>query len=368
MRPRMTPGKKRWIFAISILLPLLPAVAWMAALHYRTPPLGSLHRAYRAIDRARLAGAEKHAQAKLHDAELFLKLGEDALQAENASWHPFGSYRFADSLLTLAAVKAGIAREATTDIKEAARDEVSKALSATEREIDGWRRRLDSGLAPMDCQHLLTAASTSLNLARDLTVRNQHHEAESLLQTTDSLIERLASHYERYQTQNEENLRHWNANVRRTKEHSRKTGEPAIIVDKTAHKLYLILKGEVAAIYPCDLGYKSAVQKRVSGDGATPEGMYRVTEIKRYSKYYRALLLNYPNESDRQRFRQAQRDGTISKRARIGGLIEIHGDGGQGKDWTDGCVAVTNEQMDKLLKYAVKGMWVTIVRMTEPLP
>jgi len=93
-----------------------------------------------------------------------------------------------------------------------------------------------------------------------------------------------------------------------------------------------------------------------------------VTEIKHHSKYYKALLLNYPNESDRVRFRQGQRNGTIAGRARIGSLIEIHGEGGRGEDWTEGCVAVTNDQMDKLMKYAVRGMWVTIVRMTEPMP
>jgi murein L,D-transpeptidase YafK len=234
--------------------------------------------------------------------------------------------------------------------------------------MEGWRKRLDDGLAPMECQRLLTAAATSLGLARDLVAKNHHTEAESLLQKTDHLLDKLASQYGSYQNQSHEDLSHWKALVQETKQHSRATGEAAIVVDKAAHKLYLILKGDVAAVYPCDLGYSSAKQKWVSGDGATPEGKYRVTEVKHHSKYYKALLLNYPNDSDRQRFRQGQRDGTIARKARIGGLIEIHGEGGQGKDWTEGCVAVTNPQMDKLMKHAAKGMWVTIVRMTEPLP
>lgn len=364
----MSRGKKRWIIAVSIVLPLLLVGAWVAALHYRTPPLYSLERAYRAIDRARIAGAEQHAQLTLNQAEQFLRRGEDALREENASWVPFGSYQLADSLLTLATVKAGIARQATTESQAAARDQVAQNLSATERELDGWRRRLDTGLAPMGCQHLLTAAGTSLNLARDLTVKNQHIDAESLLQKTDSLLETLAIQYGRYKSQSEGGLQHWQANVRETKTHSRLTGEPAIIIDKTSHKLYLVLAGDIAAVYSCDLGYSSAVQKRVAGDGATPEGIYRVTELKHHSKYYKALLLNYPNDEDRVRFRQAQRRGAISRSARIGNLIEIHGEGGQGKDWTNGCVAVTNDHMDKLMRHAAKGMWVTIVRMLEPTP
>jgi hypothetical protein len=364
----MTSGKKRWLIAISIFLPLLVAGAWIAALHYRTPPLASLDRAYRAIDRARLAGAEQCARSILNEAHLYLELGEGSLRRENASLNPFGSYQEADSLFTLATVKAGIARKTTTEQQEATRNQVTDGVTAAQREMDGWKKRLDDGLVPMECQRLLTAAGTSLGFVRDLVAKNQHAEAESLLQKTDYLLDKLESQYDRYQDQNEENLHHWQALVRETKQHSRETGETAIIVDKAAHKLYLIIKGDVAAVYPCDLGYSSAKQKYVSGDGATPEGKYRVTEIKHYSKYYKALLLNYPNDADRQRFRQGQHDGTIAGRARIGGLIEIHGEGGRGKDWTEGCVAVTNSQMDKLLKYASKGMWVTIVRMTESMP
>ena len=364
----MTTGKKRWIIALSIIMPLLVAGAWIAALHYRTPPLASLQRAYRAVDRARVAGAEQYAPSILNEAQLYLELGEGSLRRENASINPFGSYQEADSLFNLATVKAGIARKNTTDQQEAARNQITETVAATQREMDGWRKRLDDGLAPMECQRLLTAAGTSFGLARDLVAKNQHTEAESLLQKTDYLLDKLASQYKGFQSQNVENLHHWQSWVRDTKQHSRETGETAIVIDKAAHKLYLILRGDVAGVYPCDLGYSSAKQKWVSGDGATPEGKYRVTQIKQNSKYYKALLLDYPNDQDRQRFRQGQRDGTIAGRARIGGLIEIHGQGGQGKDWTDGCVAVTNIQMDKLMKYAVKGMWVTIVRMTEPMP
>jgi murein L,D-transpeptidase YafK len=86
------------------------------------------------------------------------------------------------------------------------------------------------------------------------------------------------------------------------------------------------------------------------------------------SRYYKALMLNYPNDDDRRRFRKQVLSGALSPRSRIGGLIEIHGHGGRGTDWTDGCVALTNEDMDQLMLSASMGMDVTIVRRADEWP
>jgi len=364
----MSSGKKRWVVVASIVVPLLLAAGWLAALHNRKPPLQRLASAYRALDSARAAGAERQAHSLLNEAQQLLSRGERALQNENASWWPFGSYRLADSLLTLAARQANEARQACVSQNRTKSEQVMSLLASARQEFAGWRQRVDGELVPLDCQHLLTRAGTSLNLAAEVVQSGHYEEAESLLQQVDSLLIEVKSQYETYRLQNEEQLEHWQALANETREHSRTTGQAAIIVDKSAHRLYLIEKGQVGATYPCELGFSSARQKRMAGDGATPEGKYRVTEIKQYSEYYKALLLNYPNEADRRRFQQNQRDGSVPADAKIGGLIEIHGEGGRPQDWTDGCVAVTNEHMDSVMKHARKGMWVTIVRMLESAP
>jgi murein L,D-transpeptidase YafK len=96
---------------------------------------------------------------------------------------------------------------------------------------------------------------------------------------------------------------------------------------------------------------------------ATPEGMYKVTRKLEGSKtkYYKALLLDYPNEEDKARFREEIENGSLPRNAKIGGLIEIHGDGGKGIDWTEGCVALTNKEMDIVYRLAKVGTPVTIV-------
>jgi hypothetical protein len=360
--------RTRWLIIVaSVVIPLLAAGGWILALQQRTPPLAAFQGALTALDRARKVGAGQHTPALLHEAEQMLRLGEFSMKERNASWWPFESYRQADSLFRLSAQRANQAQQESLDRRESKKSEIQTTFSSTEREYNNWRSRLGDGLAPMDCQRLLTAAGTNLDLARDLLIKQYHAEAESLLERTNSLFAELDKRYGHYQNQSVARLEHWRANVRETKEHSRETGQTAIIVDKTAHKLHLVQNGKITKTYLCDLGYSSASEKRLSGDGATPEGMYKVTEVRHHSRYYKALLLNYPNESDRERFRQNQREGNIPRRARIGGLIEIHGEGGLGKDWTEGCVAVTNKQMDELMRHAFKGMWVTIVRMTEPV-
>ena len=78
-------------------------------------------------------------------------------------------------------------------------------------------------------------------------------------------------------------------------------------------------------------------------------------------------MINYPNEADKARFAEGVRKGLISKRANIGGLIEIHGGGGKGLNWTDGCVALTNEDMDKIFEMAEIGTPVTIIGSMKSL-
>jgi len=96
---------------------------------------------------------------------------------------------------------------------------------------------------------------------------------------------------------------------------------------------------------------------------ATPEGMYKIIKKleKSKTKYFKALLLDYPNETDTKEFRQEIVNGTLPKTSRIGGLIEIHGSGGRGIDWTEGCIALTDPEMDLIYKIARIGTPVTIV-------
>ncbi|MFH1176560.1 MAG: L,D-transpeptidase, partial [Acidobacteriota bacterium] len=162
-------------------------------------------------------------------------------------------------------------------------------------------------------------------------------------------------------------LRLWRAWVETTIAESRRNSSFAIIVDKLHRRLLLYRRGLPAGERAAELGANGLLRKEHSGDRATPEGLYRVVQLKvgRSTRYYKALLINYPNDEDRERYAAGKRRGTIPRRAGIGSLIEIHGDGGEGRDWTDGCVALSNQDMDWLFARVEVGTPVTIVGTCE---
>jgi len=159
------------------------------------------------------------------------------------------------------------------------------------------------------------------------------------------------------------NLALWRRMADETIELSRASGETVLIVDKLRRRLYVYRSGTRVASFEAELGAKGLKQKLHAGDQATPEGEYRVAQVRGEGKtrFYKALLIDYPNDADRARFAFGQRTGAVPRRASIGSLIEIHGEGGQGRDWTDGCVALANRDMDRVFALAQVGMRVTIV-------
>jgi len=159
------------------------------------------------------------------------------------------------------------------------------------------------------------------------------------------------------------NLAIWRTWVYATIERSRLQQEVAIVVDKLKRRLFLYYAGERIAGYRAELGAKGLRQKLHAGDQATPEGRYRILQRKDggNTQYYKALLLDYPNDEDRARFLNARSQGVVPLRAGPGNLIEIHGDGGQGRDWTNGCVALANDDMERVFSRVRVGTPVTIV-------
>lgn len=117
------------------------------------------------------------------------------------------------------------------------------------------------------------------------------------------------------------------------------------------------------------LGFEPAGHKRVRGDGRTPQGWYRTSD-RPWSKYYGAITIHYPNADDARLARKdrrisrkthaaivrANRAGRLpSQRSRLGGQILIHG-GGSSRDWTLGCIALDDRDLDELRAALPRGM------------
>jgi L,D-peptidoglycan transpeptidase YkuD (ErfK/YbiS/YcfS/YnhG family) len=140
-----------------------------------------------------------------------------------------------------------------------------------------------------------------------------------------------------------------------------KGGGTAVLVEKLRRRCIVVQNRRVVARYQADFGRNGLAIKVYSGDGATPEGRYRVTEKNGGSRYYKALLIDYPNSSDLARYRQEKKSGRVPGRRGPGSLIEIHGNGGRNTDWTEGCIALRNSDMDELYRRVSVGTPITIV-------
>jgi lipoprotein-anchoring transpeptidase ErfK/SrfK len=146
-------------------------------------------------------------------------------------------------------------------------------------------------------------------------------------------------------------------------------GSKVILVDKVAHVLYVYQSGKVIRSYEAEFGPNWMAHKERNGDKATPEGNYHISKEKTRGStiYHKALLIDYPNADDRQQFAKKKKAGLLSRSAGIGSLIEIHGNGGKGFDWTSGCVALKDRDIDELCRLVGTGVRVTIVGSIEPL-
>ena len=120
-----------------------------------------------------------------------------------------------------------------------------------------------------------------------------------------------------------------------------------IIIEKSERVLKILKEGKVIKTYSIALGFEPIGHKLNQGDGKTPEGLYYINKKLFNSDFHIALQISYPNKWD---IRKAQIQN-ISP----GGSIMIHGQSNKiystlDLDWTNGCIAVTNTEIEEISK------------------
>ncbi len=129
-----------------------------------------------------------------------------------------------------------------------------------------------------------------------------------------------------------------------------------VLVKKSELKMYILSKGETVKEYSISLGANPKGHKEQEGDKRTPEGKYFLDYKKSDSAFYKAIHISYPNKEDKLRAKE--------KGVSPGGLIMIHGQkNGMGDlwwisknfNWTNGCIAVSNSEMDEIWKLVNVG-------------
>lgn len=124
-----------------------------------------------------------------------------------------------------------------------------------------------------------------------------------------------------------------------------------VVVDKTARRMQLFHNNTVLKTYDISLGFAASGPKQFEGDGKTPEGLYYIDRRNPRSRYHLSIGISYPNEAD---IAFAESQGK-----KPGGEIFIHGKSGfRGSnkgDWTAGCIAVTDRQMEDIYAMVKDG-------------
>jgi murein L,D-transpeptidase YafK len=133
-------------------------------------------------------------------------------------------------------------------------------------------------------------------------------------------------------------------------------------VDKSERTFKVVANGRELKTYPCVLGEVPDGDKMMQGDRKTPEGEFGIRSKRMHDKWHAFVWIDYPNAESHQRFAQRKRDGLIPANAKIGGEIGIHGvpEGmdhwiDAGVDWTFGCIALKNADMDEIYPYIMAG-------------
>lgn len=124
----------------------------------------------------------------------------------------------------------------------------------------------------------------------------------------------------------------------------------SIVVQKAHRHMALLHGNDVLTAYEFDLGFAPVGHKQIEGDGRTPEGAYWIDRRNPNSRYHLSLGISYPNAQDRAR---AHAMGLSP-----GGDIFIHGTPRaflNDPDWTAGCIAVQNREMEEIYSMVAVG-------------
>ena len=130
-----------------------------------------------------------------------------------------------------------------------------------------------------------------------------------------------------------------------------------IVVNKGERTMHLLSGRTVLKSYGIGLGYQPQGHKLFEGDGRTPEGMYFISHQNPNSRYHLSLGISYPDAEDHAR--------AMMLGQQPGGDIMIHGRGAYGatqrnRDWTAGCIAVSDEEIEEIFAMVRPGVPIVI--------
>jgi murein L,D-transpeptidase YafK len=144
-------------------------------------------------------------------------------------------------------------------------------------------------------------------------------------------------------------------------------GAVSIVIDKSDYELHVYDAKGWYATYPVVFGNNTLSDKKMEGDKNTPEGSFRIVNKRVHDKWARFMGIDYPTKESIDKFNERKRKGEIPAHAKPGAGIGIHGVFKNDdfmvdryKNWTNGCIALKNRDVEEIYRYVPIGTPITI--------
>jgi len=333
------------------------------------PPQAEVERSREAIARARDHHSEVYSPLLFREAQNNYDSAMASWRGENNRFILLRDYERVRSFAAQAEKKANEATSNTISRSNSLKASLASELIRLQKEMTSFEKLFLAMPLPQDLKKkhaqgklLLREAEIDLQKGNYVNGNVRITEANEYISGSYNLARKRLEEYFKFYPD-------WQEWATETIAGSRKGGSYAILIEKIPPLCHLYQGGKKKYTFEAEFGSNWLGDKKSRGDMSTPEGKYTITKKLSGSstKYHKALMINYPNKVDIQEFNERIRNGQLPADARIGDMIEIHGDGGKGANWTQGCVALRNADMDILYKYVVPGTPVTIIGSTLTL-
>ncbi|QQS51609.1 MAG: L,D-transpeptidase family protein [Bacteroidota bacterium] len=360
--------KRRLFFAVALIFISLIVYTVVVASGIE-PPHQEITEARKKLAVANVLRSPRYARESYKVASSYYDSAMYYWQQENQRFFLFRDYERARVLALEAFDYAETAIHKTRNAISSSEELLGVRVSSLQEQLNDFEKKYDKFPFERKDRKNLVKCNLLLHEGILLYEKADYHACKVKLDAAQKIFDELNGFYKFEIEAYFENYSQWKKWVNQTISYSRRNKTTCIIVDKIARKCFVYKNGREIQQYDVELGPNWVGTKIQQGDKKTPEGHYKI--VKKLTNgstiYHKALLLDYPNEDDQKRFLENKKNGTVPKGAKIGNLIEIHGNGGKGADWTNGCVALTDSEMDKLFATCSEGTKVTIVGSMKPL-
>ncbi len=284
------------------------------------PPAEKVEYAREALSQAGKDRADTYSKKLYTEAKAFYDSAMVNWQRQNSRFIYFRDYEkvlmFAEMSIEKAEKAAENSISSTTSLKVRVRQKID-TLNDLVTEINDL---FTTYPLTAETRNRISEGKMLLKEAEIIYKKGQYLQANRKITDSEYL---LTNSYENAKTNLKEYFRSystWKNWVAKTINESKKNRNYSIIIDKFSRKCFVYQNGVKKLEFTAELGKNWVGDKRIKGDKATPEGMYKVTKKLdgKSTKYYKALLIDYPNDEDKEKFKAEIARGSLPASAKIG--------------------------------------------------